>query len=96
MWRILLSSLVIASPVLAQEKEALCKATSDIAGDAVTERLAGATQDEAVAAIVGGLDEGEAEYAAAVSPIVDWVYTLPDEHLTDEVQPAYEAACLLN
>lgn len=94
MLRYAICLIVCAAPALAQDKPELCRITAAIAGSAVAERAGGAARDQAVAAVSGGLEDGQAGYEAAVPHIVDWVYTLPEEQLTGEVATAYEAACL--
>lgn len=86
--------MILTTPALAQGTEDLCRISSQIAGAAVSERSTGATQDAAVRVITADLEGEAAAYAAAVQPLVDWVYSLPEEQLTDDVASAYEAACL--
>ena len=85
---------VVAPPAVAQDKEELCSVSAGIAGSAVEARAAGKKQKQAIRTITVDLDEEAGNYAAAVEPIVAWVYTLPEEQLTDEVAKSYEAACL--
>lgn len=98
MRQIVLWLVLLAMPALAQDpaqdKAELCKVTSGIAGDAVSARGAGATEAATIAAITADLPATGTDYTSAVQPIVEWVYTLPEEQLTDEVQAAYQAACL--
>lgn len=94
MFRFILPALLIAMPVMAQDRTEMCATTSGIAGSAVAERNAGSDQMAAADAIIAGLGEASDDYAGAVDPIVAWVWTLPDEQLTDEVATAYQAACL--
>lgn len=86
---------LLATPVMAQQdKTELCTVSARIAGQAVAERSGGGAPEAAVLVISEGLDPENANFAAAVQPIVEWVWTLPEEQLTDEVATAYEAACL--
>ena len=94
MLRLVFPVLVLAFPAFAQDADELCTVSSEIAGAAVVERNAGEPQDTAISAITADLDGVSANYAAAVQPIVEWVYTLPQEQLTDEVAVAYKTACL--
>ncbi len=94
MLRFVLAIFLLASPLMAEEREDLCRVSSEIAGRAVVERAAGEEQDQTVAAITADLEGEDAAYATAVTLIVHWVYTLPEEQLTEEVAPAYEEACL--
>jgi len=94
MVRFVFAACLFAAPTLVQANEELCKVSAEIAGAAVVERAAGAEPDAAIKAVTDGLDGPAESYAAAVQPIVEWVYTLPDDQLTDEVATAYELACL--
>ena len=86
-------ALIAAAPVVAQDKQDLCENTAVIVGDAVTARADGASAQDAVSAVRDAMDADSA-YKAAVQPIVDWVYTLPEDQLTDAVAVAYEEQCL--
>ena len=47
------------------------------------------------AAFLGSTDGGvDKRYREAVPMLVDWVYTLPEDQLTDEAPKAFEDACL--
>ncbi len=92
--RLVFAALVCAFPAFAQDANELCNVSSEIAGAAVDERNAGQPQDKAINAITAELDGASESYAAAVQPIVAWVYTLPEEQLTEEVAVAYKTACL--
>ena len=94
MRRLTLCLILMASSAAAQDKEELCRISSEIAGAAVMVRAEGMAQDKAIEQITADLDESAASFEAAVQPIVEWVYTLPEEQLTEDVQTAYEAACL--
>lgn len=92
--RYVIPLVLLASPLLAQDQDELCAVSAEIAGLAVFERAAGEEQEKTVLAITADLEGPKANYAGAVEPIVAWVWTLPEEQLTDEVAVAYEAACL--
>lgn len=94
MFRILFSLILLAAPAMAQDKAELCKISAGIADSAVAERVAGAPQDRAIDAITAELAGVNDSYIGAVQPIVEWVWTLPADQLTEEVALAYEAACL--
>ncbi len=94
MYRFVLPVVLLAAPALAQDKEELCTITADIAGAAASERAAGEDQAKTTEAITADLEGQEANYAPAVEHIVGWVWTLPEDQLTDEVGPAYKTACL--
>ncbi|WP_371227498.1 DNA primase [Roseovarius sp. 2305UL8-3] len=94
MLRTTICLLFFATPVMAQDKAELCQVSSDIAGAAVAERQDGQAANSAVTAIAANLPDEQSAYEAAVQPIVEWVYTLPEEQLGDEVASSYKTACL--
>lgn len=94
MLRLTACALLLSTSAFAQDKGELCTVSAGIAGLAVAERAAGEAEDKTVKAITADLEGAQANYAAAVAPIVAWVFTLPEDQLTDEVATAYEAACL--
>ncbi len=87
------AALIAATPVLAQDKQDLCEKTAVIVGDAVSARADGATAQDAARVARDAMDADSA-YKGAVQPIVDWVYTLPEDQLTDAVAVAYQEQCL--
>ncbi|QIE45175.1 hypothetical protein G5B38_06330 [Pseudohalocynthiibacter aestuariivivens] len=86
--------LVPASAYATDDKAANCAATAGIVSHAVGERNGGNTQEGATDFLTS--DEGgiEEKYDAAVPMLVEWVYTLPEDQLTDEAATAFEKACL--
>jgi len=85
--------LCAASPSLAGEAgNRGCAATSAIVADAVTLRAGGADQAKTLATIQAKVSDPK--YAAIVPPLLDWVYTLPQDQLTSEAATAYKQACL--
>ncbi|WP_138935233.1 hypothetical protein [Roseovarius arcticus] len=85
--------VLAASPTLADKAhDRGCAATSAIVADAVALRAKGADQPSALAAVKAKVPD--AKYAATVPPLLDWVYTLPKDQLTDEAVTAYKQACL--
>lgn len=87
---------IIAAPALAQDKEALCENSARVVNAVVLERAAGASKKKAVRRVVRSLEGDLALFKEAVPPLADWVYTLPEEQLTDEPAAAYKATCLAN
>jgi len=82
-----------ATPALAQNSgSAGCAATAEIVADAVEMRSGGADKAATSKALANG--DVEPKYADAVVPLVEWVYTLPEDQLTDEASTAFHAACL--
>ncbi|PVA10251.1 DNA primase [Pelagivirga sediminicola] len=93
--RILFPALVILStaPTLAAADSAEnCAATSAIVAEAVSLRADGATQAAATRTL--GAADIDGKYLPAVQPLVEWVYTLPEDQLTAAAPTAFEAACL--
>lgn len=90
----LLTALILATPLAAQDKESICSTSAGIVDAAVEARRDGMEQKKAVQTIGNGLDGDAAIYKAAVQPIVNWVYDLEEEQLSDEVGATYEKACL--
>ncbi|MFX0544867.1 hypothetical protein ACEWPL_004915 [Roseovarius sp. S1116L3] len=90
---ILALSLLLSAPAMAGEGGAAgCAATAAIVADAVEMRADGTSQEAAAKALQSG-DVAE-KYKGAVAPLVGWVYTLPQDQLTDEAASAYRDACL--
>lgn len=94
MLRLTACALLLSTSAFAEDQAELCTVSAEIAGLAVFERAAGEGEAKTVKAITADLEGPKANYAAAVAPIVAWVFTLPQEQLTEEVATAYEAACL--
>lgn len=86
-------ALIAATPIAAQDKQDLCENTAMIVDDAVTARADGASAQDAASTVRDTMDTDSA-YTGAVQPIVDWVYTLPEDQLTDAVAVAYKEQCL--
>jgi hypothetical protein len=82
-----------AVPALAAEGAAgNCAVTAGIVADAVMLRTDGAAEADAVGALeTSGLG---VRFVPTVQPLVEWVYTLPEEQLADKPSAAFEAACL--
>ncbi|MCZ4353322.1 hypothetical protein O4H61_12405 [Roseovarius aestuarii] len=83
----------LAGPAFAGKAEN-CAATAGIVADAVAQRADGKDLSDTVAFL--GSDAGgvKARYREAVPALVDWVYTLPEDQLTDAAPKAFEDACL--
>ncbi len=85
--------ILTAAPTLAAGRASEnCAATASIVADAVAHRDAGSAQSDTLTALSGG--DIDARFVPTVQPLVDWVYTLPSDHLTGEAATAFEAACL--
>jgi hypothetical protein len=90
---LLFALFLFGTPAFADEaRGAGCIATAEIVAKAVVLRADGQSQEATAKALqAGDIDE---KYVAAVAPLVDWVYTLPQEQLTNEAASAYKDACL--
>lgn len=86
------AAILAAPPALAADTAAdTCARTSAIVADAVAQRADGAAKARTVSTLESG-DIAE-RFIPAVQPLVDWVYTLPEEQLTDAAPAAFEEAC---
>ncbi len=85
--------MFVAIPALAAEGVIKnCAVTAGIVADAVTLRTDGTAEADAVGTLeASGLD---VRFVPTVQPLVEWVYTLPEEQLADKPSAAFEAACL--
>ena len=87
--------LAAPSPLMAQDKTDLCHTTGAITKAAVVARVDGLNAPDTTQSIIQSLPNDKDGFKPAVSPIVDWVYTLPKDQLDDDtVSKAYVAACL--
>lgn len=93
MRKTLLTFALIALPMAAQAENPICAPSGAIVQSAVDARLAGQGSVEAIRTISDNLPEDRKNYAPAVQPLVDWVYTLTEEQLGPGVAEAYIAAC---
>ena len=94
MFRTTLLIALLATPLAAQDKEMLCTTSAEIVDAAVAERIGGADEETARDNVVEALPDDKANFAPAVQPLVEWVYTLEVEQLTEEVGEAYAEACM--
>lgn len=88
-------SVLPATQAYASDAGHHCAPTAEIVQMAVTARALGAEQDATQADILAN-DAVEERYAPAVPSLVEWVYTLPEDQLTDEVAVSFEEACGAN
>lgn len=94
MLRMTILVAILASPLAAQDKDFLCATSGEIVDAAVAERLGGADEDTATRNVEDALPDEKAQFRPAVVHIVEWVYTLEAEQLTEEVAVSYVEACL--
>lgn len=86
--------LPLAAPVLADEMAENCAATAGIVADAVNMRADGKDAADTTA-FLGSPESGfDARFRKAAPMLVEWVYTLPEEQLTEAASQSFEAACL--
>ena len=84
----LLASLPAAADAQ-QDKAAACAESAGIVMQAVEARKQGAAKSKARAALREQIgDRGAGDMLA------DWIWSLPEDQLTDEVSAAWEAQCL--
>ena len=76
------------------EKAERCAALSDVIARSVTARQLGQDLSQAKRGLTSGEGAVAAKYAPGVPPLVDWIYTLPDEQLVPGLPAAFEKQCL--
>ncbi len=84
--------LTVQSALAAGSPAQDCIVTAGIVADAVAQRAKGNAQDDTLATLTAG--DLEARFVPAVLPLVEWVYTLPADQLTDDAAASFKAACL--
>lgn len=77
-----------------QEKLENCAATAGIVGWAVEMRSGGVAAAEAKKTLTTGDIAVKSKYTEAVGPLVDWVFSLPEAALSEDVTGAYEQQCI--
>ncbi len=87
-------AIPITAPLAAQDKEELCTTSGEIVDAAVAERLGGADQQSAAENVADSLPDDKSNFKPAVPPLVEWIYTLEKEQLTEEAAKSYVLACL--
>jgi len=97
MRKTLIALVLLASPALAEtteEKADRCGAQKGIVDLAVVQRGLGADAKAVEKDLTKGENAVDEKYAPSVSPLVEWVFTLPEEQLVPEVGEAFETSCL--
>lgn len=91
-------ALIVAAPALAQSAPAAaeCQVQAQLVQSVVDMRAEGTGKSTLVRQVKKTLGASEAteKYQEVVGPIVDWVFTLPQEQLTADVGPAFNEMCL--
>ena len=88
--------ILLATPLAAQDKAALCATSGEIVEAAVAARLDGTPTGRATRMIKRSLTGDKANFKPAVEPLVTWVYSEPEENMGPQLPEAYVAACLKN
>lgn len=70
-----------------------CAATTGVVADAIELRANGQSQAD-VATVLEGSDL-DPQYLATITPLVAWVYNLPQDQLNAQAVSAYNDACLM-
>ena len=92
-----LSLVVLTLPVVVHADDAKianCAATTDIVRLAVEERTGGASKDDTAEFLTSeeaGIDD---KYDTTIPALVDWVWSLDEALLKDDVSGIFEQSCL--
>lgn len=87
-------SAVPAWAVSEADKAANCAATADIVREAVAQRVAGQSSEQAQGFLTSDEAGVDDKFDSAIPMLVDWVYTLDEAHLTEDAAKAMETQCL--
>ncbi len=96
MLRLTLAFTLLATPLAALDKATLCGTSAEIVDAAVNARLDGKAKRGAIRSIKRSLSEEQAGFKPAVQPLVEWVYSEPDENMRPELATSYNETCLNN
>lgn len=88
----ILLTTVFAMPAFA-DKVSECADQAGIVQSVVDTRLDGVRKAKALRQAKSDLTETTQTYETVLPAIVDWIYSLPEDQLTDQVGPTYAAAC---
>ncbi len=98
MYRITLSAAValglFTAPALALSKAQECNLQAQIANAIVAERKSGSSQRRAERRVKSRLNADSQKYEVALPAMVEWIYTLPQGQLTDEVGATLQTSCM--
>lgn len=89
----LLPALAPLTLAAAEPERTDCFVQGEIAQKAADLRLEGKRVRRAERLIKRDYKDGEARFAKAVPLLVDWVFTLPDAQVDDQVGASFQAAC---
>jgi len=76
------------------QKAERCAAQADIVTQAVTAREEGRDMSAVKATLSGKDSSVPSKYAPGITPLVEWVFTLPEDQLELDVGSAFEKQCL--
>ena len=91
--RLMLISALCLMPVMAVAENPICAPTGEIVARAVEARKSGEEAPAAISAISAEMTGDMALYAPAVQPLVDWVYSLEEAQLAEDVAGSYVTQC---
>ncbi|SLN13906.1 hypothetical protein ROA7450_00231 [Roseovarius albus] len=87
---------LFALPVSAEtadERAARCEVQAGIIATSVEERKAGTDADKIKKSLRKGKNKVEKKYVPSVPYLVDFVFTLPEDQLTDEAASQFQKSC---
>jgi len=87
-------AVVLATPVVAQDKAAVCEMSKGFVAQAVDSRVEGKTEKQTKSMIKDGLTENVLMWSLVLGPLVSQVYDLLEEDMTDEFAEKFLQACL--
>ncbi|EAQ24952.1 MULTISPECIES: hypothetical protein [unclassified Roseovarius] len=91
--RLILIAALTLLPVTAVAENPICAPTGEIVGRAVEARKSGEDAPETITAISADMVGDLAAYEPAVQPLVDWVYSLTEAEMAEDVAGSYVAQC---
>lgn len=91
--RPMLTAALCLLPVMAVAENPMCAPTGEIVALAVEARKSGEEAPAAITAITAEMTGDLSTYAPAVQPLVDWVYSLDEAQLAEDVAGSYVTQC---
>ena len=91
--RLMLSAALSLMPAMAMAENPICAPTGEIVASAVDARKAGEDSPATITTITAEMTGDMAVYAPAVQPLVDWVYSLDEAQLAEDVAGSYVTQC---
>ncbi len=91
--RPMLTATLCLLPVMAVAENPMCAPTGEIVALAVEARKSGEEATAAITAITAEMTGDMSTYAPAVQPLVDWVYSLDEAQLAEDVAGSYVTQC---